>query len=97
MRAVEKIIFWKKVTQNCWMSCTFKASYKLLLFTMLTVIQKAMTGTMDYCSEVFLVNTVTVYILFMQSMPRNTVNMNSTSLPQIVCYVTLLNYTAAAS
>lgn len=26
VRADEKIIFWKKVTQNCWMSCTFKLS-----------------------------------------------------------------------
>lgn len=47
VRAVEKLIFWKNVSQNC---CTFKLSLLRTVdspFTMSTVIQNAMTGTMD--------------------------------------------------
>ena len=54
VRAVEEIISWIKVSQNCWMSCTFKLSLLHSAdrpFGLLTVIQTAMTGTMIYCSS----------------------------------------------
>lgn len=95
VRAAEKIIFWKEVSQNCCMSCTFKLSLLHTAdsaFSVLTVIQKAVAGTMDYCSSLSCRYSSWTY-LFHAINTDKTVYMNSISLLQIVCSLLDVNPT----
>lgn len=83
MRAVENIILWKEVSQK--LLDELHIQTELLThtadgpFAVLKVTQEAMTGTMDYCSTVFLVDSVTEYIFSMQSILTKQACRNSIS------------------
>lgn len=67
MKAVGKIRLWKKVSQNCQMCGTFKASHKLLCAAVLTANQRFRRHTPEqWINAAFLADALSESILFIQ-------------------------------